>query len=144
VLASRHATRLFLCKRILEELNMVMTLGGDGLVRSFATLERAESAKSAVLSLDLSPDAVQLQVLQDEAGPVESNFVVGNGREAPDDTSAYAANFANPVARGTCLLVLLTIPDDQRSKVEAALNEFGGVDVDAMANKGSDAASENV
>jgi hypothetical protein len=43
-----HATRLFSCKRILEELNMVMTLGGDGLVRSFATLERAESAKEGL------------------------------------------------------------------------------------------------
>jgi hypothetical protein len=40
--------------------------------------------------------------------------------------------------------VLITIPDGQRSKVEAALKEFGGVNVDAMANKGSDAASENV
>jgi hypothetical protein len=83
-----HAARRFLCKRILEELNMVMTLGGDGLVRSFATLESAEAARVAVFSLGVSPDAVQLQVLQDEAGPVESNFVVGNGREAPDDTSA--------------------------------------------------------
>lgn len=119
---------------------MVMTLGGNGMVRSFATLERAEAARSAVLSLGLSPDAAQLQVLQDEAGPVEDNFLVGNGREAPDDTSTYAANFANPVARGNCLLVLLTIPDDQRSKVEAALNEFGGVDVDAAAKQGNDAS----
>jgi hypothetical protein len=99
--------------------------------------------KSAVLSLGLSPDAVQLQVLQDEAGPVESNFVVGNGREAPDDTSAYAANFANPVARGSCLLVLITIPNDQRSKVEAALSEFDCVDVDATVNKASDALPES-
>ena len=59
---------------------MVMTLGGNGLVRSFATLERAEAARSAVLSLGVSSDAVQLQVLQDEAGPVEGNFLVGNGR----------------------------------------------------------------
>ena len=123
---------------------MVMTLGGNGLVRSFATLERAEAARTAVLSLGVSPDAVQLQVLQDEAGPVESNFVVGNGRAAPDDTSAYKANFAHPVARGTCLLMLMTIPDDQRSQVEAALNEFGGVDVDAMANKGSGASPESI
>ncbi|RYZ80998.1 MAG: hypothetical protein EOP06_24295 [Proteobacteria bacterium] len=70
--------------------------------------------------------------------------MVGNGREAPDDTSAYEANFANPVAHGSCLLVLITIPDDQRSKVEAALKEFGGVDVDAMANRGSDASPENI
>ena len=123
---------------------MVMTLGGNGMVRSFATLERAEAARSAVLSLGLSPDAVQLQVLQDEAGPVEGNFLVGNGREAPDDTSAYEANFANPVARGSCLLVLITIPNDQRSKVEAALNEFGGVDVDAMADKGSGALPQSI
>ncbi|RZI54368.1 MAG: hypothetical protein EOP12_03270 [Pseudomonas sp.] len=123
---------------------MVMTLGGNGLVRSFATLKRAEAARSAVLSLGVSPDAVQLQVLQDEAGPVEGNFLVGNGREASDDTSAYKANFANQVARGSCLLVLITIPDDQRSKVEAALKEFGGADVDAMANKGSDASPESI
>ena len=123
---------------------MVMTLGGNGLVRSFATLERAEAARSAVLSLGVSPDAVQLQVLQDEAGPVEGNFLVGNGREAPDDTSAYAANFANPVARGSCLLLLLTIPDDQQSKVESVLNEFGGVDVDAVANQGGGAVPESM
>ena len=123
---------------------MVMTLGGNGLVRSFATLERAEAARSAVLSLGVSSDAVQLQVLQDEAGPVEGNFLVGNGREAPDDTSAYAANFANPVARGSCLLVLLTIPDDQQSKVESVLNEFGGVDVDAVANQGGGAVPESM
>ena len=123
---------------------MVMTLGGNGLVRSFATLERAEAARSAVLSLGVSSDAVQLQVLQDEAGPVEGNFLVGNGREAPDDTSAYAANFANPVARGSCLLLLLTIPDDQQSKVESVLNEFGGVDVDAVANQGGGAVPESM
>ncbi|RZI54314.1 MAG: hypothetical protein EOP12_03575 [Pseudomonas sp.] len=123
---------------------MVMTLGGNGLVRSFATLERAEAARIAVLSFGVSPDAVQLQVLQDEAGPVKGNFLVGNGRESRVDTSAYEANFANPVARGSCLLLLITIPEDQRSKVEAALKEFGGADVDAIANKGSDASIESI
>jgi hypothetical protein len=122
---------------------MVMTLGGNGLVRSFATLEHAEAARTAVLSFGVSADAVQLQVLQDEAGPVEGNFVVGNGRAAPD-SSAYEANFANTVARGSCLLMLLSIPENQRSNVEAALNEFGGVDTDAMANRGSGASAENI
>lgn len=116
--------------------------GSAGLVRSFATLKSAEEARAAVLSLGVSADAAQLQVLQDEAGPVEGNFVVGNGRDS-SDTSAYEANFANPVARGTCLLILITVPDDQRSKVEAALSEFGGVDVDAVTNQGSGTVPES-
>lgn len=112
--------------------------GDSGLVRSFSTLKHAEAAKTAVLSLGVPADAVQLQVLQDEAGPVEGNFLVGNGRESTD-TSAYESNFAQPVARGSCLLVLSSIPNSQRREVEATLSEFGGVDVDAAANRGSDA-----
>jgi hypothetical protein len=38
---------------------------------------------------------------------------------------------------------LITIPNDQRSKVEAALSEFDCVDVDATANKASDALPES-
>lgn len=113
--------------------------GNAGLVRSFSKLEDAEAARTAVLSLGVTADAAQLQILQDEAGPVESNFVVGNGRESTDG-SAYDANFAQPVARGSCLLILSSVPTDQRSKVEAAMDEFGGVDVDAAANRASNSS----
>ena len=116
--------------------------GDGGLVRSFSTFEHAEAAKTAVLSFGVSPDAVQLQALQDEAGPVEGNFLVGNGRVSPDK-SAYESNFANAVAHGSCLLVLSAIPDGRRSEIEAALNELGGVNIDAVANRGNSVSPKN-
>lgn len=116
--------------------------GDGGLVRSFSTFELAEAAKAAVLSLGVSANAVQLQMLQDEAGPVEGNFLVGNGR-ASLDNSAYESNFAHTVAHGSCLLILNAVPDDQRSEVEAALNKLGGVNLDAVADRGSNASSKS-
>lgn len=116
--------------------------GSGALVRSFATFERAEAAKASVVALGVSADAVQLQMLQDEAGPVEGNFLVGNGRTSPD-TSAYESNFAHTVAHGSCLLVLSAVPNDLRSEVEVALSELGGVDTDAVANRGSSASTES-
>ena len=116
--------------------------GDGGLVRSFSTFEHAEAAKAAVLSLGVSADAAQLQMLQDEAGPVEGNFLVGNGRASPD-SSAYESNFAHTVAHGSCLLVLSAVPNNQRSEIEAALNELGGVNLDAVADRGSNASPKS-
>ncbi|HZF79538.1 MAG TPA: hypothetical protein VEZ89_07080, partial [Rubrivivax sp.] len=54
----------------------------DPLVRSYASLDDATHTRQALLNEGIDPDQVLLQVIQDEAGPVEGNFVVGNGRTA--------------------------------------------------------------
>lgn len=72
-------------------------------------------------------------MLQDDIGSIKGNFLLGNGHFSPN-TSAYESNFAQVDAHGSCLLVLNAIPKGKRSEVKAALNELGGLNIDAVAD----------
>jgi hypothetical protein len=94
------------------------------LLKVFDDLEAADAARHELIKAGWLPAAIQLRVLEDEAGPVEGNFLVGNGRAArgaqrpspaplnhPPD---YELNFARVVWRGVCLLVV-DVADDGES-----------------------------
>lgn len=72
------------------------------MIRSFEVYEEADAARAEMLAAGLPADELNLRVIQDEAGPVEGNFLVGNGRAADDDP--YTTNFEKAVTRGTFLL----------------------------------------
>jgi hypothetical protein len=55
----------------------------DYVLRMYDTLPGAELARDALLAAGYSPDDVQLEAMNDEAGPAEGNFTVGNGEEDP-------------------------------------------------------------
>ncbi|HYF19623.1 MAG TPA: hypothetical protein VEA40_17285 [Ramlibacter sp.] len=108
------------------------------LVRSFSTLEEASAAQSALLASGLAPGAAELRVIDDEAGPVEGNFVSGNGRTTDGGPPRgmrtgpqvpYEDNFQKTVRRGAFLLIV-SAQQDQVDAVRAVLDRFEGVDVD--------------
>lgn len=85
----------------------------------FDRFEDSVEARERLVAAGIAPEAVQLDVTQDEAGPVEGNFLVGNGRStagaasdpkligANGDTWApYGPNFERPVARGVHRLLV--------------------------------------
>lgn len=110
------------------------------LIRSFGSLEAATAARQALLDAGVAPEQAELRVIEDEAGPVEGNFVIGNGvttegrpprgvlvgGEVP-----YGPNFARTVARGVHLLLVHGLTAAQREQAEALLLTHGGTDPQA-------------
>ncbi|NUZ05837.1 hypothetical protein [Piscinibacter koreensis] len=114
----------------------------DPLVISFSSFEQATEAHRALLDAGFDPDAVQLRVQEDESGPVEGNFLVGNGRMGTGEQmtvggqrlgpeTPYGANFEEPVWRGSHVLMVMPADDAQRSRATTLLQGLGGHDVNA-------------
>ena len=108
------------------------------LVCSFDRLEAATGARDALLGAGFAPAAVQLSVIADEAGPVEGNFLVGNGRRdngaeatgQPGDAPVYGKNFSRSISRGVHLLVVEAADDEQRRLAGSVLDQHGATDVE--------------
>jgi hypothetical protein len=111
------------------------------LFRTFDRFEDAERARDALLAAGLPRSAVQLQVMQDEAGPVEGNFLTGNARTRDGDIRPlgssmagelpYDENFRETVSRGVHLLVVAPADEAERRAAVAILDAFECVDVEA-------------
>ena len=110
------------------------------IVKVFDRYEDAEQARSALLAAGFGPGQVRLQCNEDEAGPVEGNFLVGNGRRAGRGGGVssraadhgdlpYELNFDHPELRGLNLLLLDVLGDEQRVRAEEVLGGFGARDV---------------
>lgn len=97
------------------------------LLRSFARFEDARSARDRLVAGGMPASAVEVRSLEDEAGPVEGNFAIGNGRAAHGSRDAYALNFAG-TPQGTNLLVVEAEDDAQRDRAESMLDGLGGTD----------------
>jgi hypothetical protein len=116
------------------------------LLRSFERFEDAGAARDALLTAGLAAGAVQLRVSDDEAGPVEGNFLVGNGRtehgRPPGGVLAgaevpYQENFRKVVPRGVHLLSVQLDDEGRQAEVEAILDMYGGFDVDSAGSAGA-------
>ena len=119
-----------------------MTTAGPvepALLRSFDSFEHAEAARSALLTAGVAPGAIRVEVLQDEAGPVEGNFLVGNGRPSAGARSRiapgggpdapYEHNLSKVITRGVFLLVVDSIDPASRARMEELLAQSPGLDV---------------
>ena len=111
---------------------------------SFDSFEAATAARQELVAAGLPPAAVQLREMEDEAGPAEGNFVIGNGRRATggpradvqaDGDFPYARNFEKTEDPGTHLLVVEAIDEAQRAKAVEILGRFRAVDVDAVRSR---------
>lgn len=116
--------------------------GEQFLVFSYDSLEGANAAREALAKAGLPLQASAVSVRQDEAGPVEGNFLIGNGRTfqgaepGPALTGPnvpYEQNFAQVKNRGVYLLEVRT-PVARRSEIEAVLRTSGGVDASAVSD----------
>ena len=114
------------------------------IVKVFDRYEDAEQARSALLAAGFAPGQVRLQCNEDEAGPVEGNFLVGNGRRpgraggvssaADHGDLPYELNYDHPELRGLHLLLLDVPSDEQRARAEEILGGFGARDIAAPAS----------
>ena len=114
------------------------------LIRSFDSFADAEQAREALLAAGFD-GRVELSVRDDEAGPVEGNFMVGNGRTAPagaDDVrqpltqagdDIYHRNFRDVAHRGVNLLMVQAEEGDEQRRARAILDRYGAVDIDPLA-----------
>lgn len=119
------------------------------LIRSFESFSDAEQAREALMAAGFG-GRVELSVRDDEAGPVEGNFMAGNGRiatasgegarqplmAAGDDI--YHRNFRYVAHRGVNLLVVQAEEGDEQQRARAILDRYGAVDIDPLsARKGA-------
>ena len=116
----------------------------QALIRTFERYADAQQAREALLAAGFD-GRVEFSVPDDEAGPVEGNFAVGNGRSAnagdarqpltrPGD-DAYHCNFRHAPQRGVHLLVVQANEDDERERACAILDRYGAIDIDGLSAK---------
>ena len=114
------------------------------LVRTFSDFDKAQAARVALLAAGLPTGKVQLTSIEDEAGPVEGNFVIGSGKPSRDRPPQgartgpdvpYDPNFSRTISRGTHLITVETADEEQHRRALAALEPFGGLDVNAVSSR---------
>ncbi|HVE54506.1 MAG TPA: hypothetical protein VNB23_14095 [Ramlibacter sp.] len=113
-------------------------------LRSFSSLDDASGALQALADSGVPKGSMELVVLQDEAGPVEGNFLIGNGATTHGDEPAavrtgnevpYDENFRAPTHRGGFLLVLSGLDEAQLAAADPLFARFGGVQVEDVASR---------
>jgi hypothetical protein len=115
------------------------------LLRAYDRFEDAEQARNEILANGIPPERVQLNALEDEAGPVEGNFVLdekdtGKGPTEPGGDASHdllgteertdAYNNSEPVWRASHVLVVMTDDDRQRRQAAEIMDRYGGIDVE--------------
>lgn len=107
------------------------------MIRIFDHYADAEAARDALLAAGYAREAVRVSVRDDEAGPVQGNFTVGNVTEAPGGTGAanhtYARNYENTAQRGLCMVVVDAVEGPGEAAAAALMDRFGGRDIDKLA-----------
>lgn len=105
---------------------------------SFSNLADAQSARDSLVDAGFPPECIRLRSASDEAGPVEGNFVIGNGRTAQGTEPArtvtggdepYDRNLARQVDHGTQLMEADVASATDARRALALAQEYGGVDV---------------
>jgi hypothetical protein len=111
------------------------------LIHSFESFDDADAARVGLLSAGLPQSAIELRVIADEAGPVEGNFLVGNGRfvsgdptrageQRESDAPPYGANFENAITRGVYLVIVDTDDGTARARATSLLAASPGRNLD--------------
>lgn len=107
------------------------------MIRIFDQYADAEAARDALLAAGYARDSVRVSVRDDEAGPVQGNFTVGNATEAPggmgEGQHTYARNYENVAQRGLCMVVLDAVEGPEAAAAAELMSRFGGRDIDKLA-----------
>lgn len=100
------------------------------LVRVFDALDHAHAARDALLAAGIDAGAVALDILNDEAGPVQGNFTVGN---TPTESlqHTYERNYAVIRQPAQCILSVAAMDANLLAQAERILAQWGGRDADA-------------
>lgn len=122
----------------------------DTLIRTYDSLDSAQKVREALLASGFSADRVQLDAVEDEAGPTAGNFVLdkkddgtGPGSErggilssfisTEDRTQAY--HTPNAQWRASCVLRVDAVTEDERARACDIIDRFGAVNVQARTSR---------
>ncbi len=102
----------------------------QAIIRVFDVFDYAERARDALLHEGFERESVDLSVRDDEAGPVQGNFTVGN-LPMQSAQHTYDRNYANSRQRGHCVLTVQAADSAIAASAVAILDRCGGRDPDA-------------
>lgn len=107
----------------------------NAIVRIFDGFEAAQQAREALLAEGFAADDVNVSVANDEAGPVEGNFTVGNS-PVEDLSHTYDRNYAKPIQTAHCIMTV-TAPDAALAvRAAAILAQHGARGIDDPVDTG--------
>jgi hypothetical protein len=75
------------------------------LIYVFDDFDTAQKARAELIQYGFSNDAVELRISDDEAGPVQGNFTVGDSTHATPGHD-YSTTFGTVAHRGNCMLMI--------------------------------------
>lgn len=105
------------------------------VVGSFDTLPAAANAVNALVAAGVEHGAIRLNVIEDEAGPADGNFIIGNGLTAhggqvgpirADGDEPYDPNLRHPKQRSGQLVMVQARDEAQRARIRQVLRAAGG------------------
>ena len=94
------------------------------LIYVFDDFTVAERAHDELLAYGFERAAVKLTVRDDEAGPVQGNFIAGDDAEAAGGND-YKDKFANTTHRGGCMLTITPFDPAQAKYAIALMARYG-------------------
>ncbi len=107
------------------------------LVRAYDSLSHADNVRKELLASGFPSSSVHLASKEDEAGPVQGNFTVGNADSdkgvvrglvellTGGEDDSYRDNYSDVEQRGTCLLTVDANDDEQLARASDILNRSG-------------------
>jgi hypothetical protein len=104
------------------------------LIYVFDDFETAERVRAELISCGFDRSCVQLVSREDEAGPVQGNFTVGDPPSVSGGTD-YKDTYANPTQRGTCMLTIVPVDPTQAEYAVKLLARYGVSDPAAAARQ---------
>jgi hypothetical protein len=97
------------------------------LIYIFDDFDTAECARKELIKFGFDAAGVNLEARDDEAGPVQGNFTIGDNPEAAGGTD-YHHTFANPTQRGLYMLTIVPTSPMQSNYAVALLARYGVTD----------------
>jgi hypothetical protein len=106
------------------------------IVRTFRVFAAAERARDELLAAGFPRDAVELSVTDDEAGPEQGNFTVGDNPKVKGGED-YSRTFAHDPAASHdhCIITVVAADRAQLERAEMILAQHGATDIDAATRR---------
>lgn len=94
------------------------------LIYVFDDFDVAQKARAELVQYGFDNDAVELRISDDEAGPVQGNFTVGDAAHATPGTD-YDSTFGTVAHRGNCMLMIAPNSPTQSEYAVALMARYG-------------------
>jgi hypothetical protein len=106
------------------------------IVRTFRVFAAAERARDELLAAGFPRESVELSVLDDEAGPGQGNFTVGDDPKVKGGED-YSRTFAHDpgAPHDHCTISVTATDRAQLEQAELILARYGATDIDAVAGR---------